>query len=59
MHMARLVDPSRLPNQYALAALSETLEEEIEESKREIIEAYRNTGDENAKKCIQIYQEHC
>ena len=52
MHMARLVDPSRLPNQYALAALSETLEEEIEESKQEIIEAYRNSGDENARNCI-------
>ena len=33
MHMARLVDPSRMPGEYALAKLSDILLEEIEESK--------------------------
>ena len=37
MHMARLCDPSRLPNQYALATLSDLLINEIEESKQEIL----------------------
>lgn len=46
MQMARLQDPSRMPGQYALAALSDLLNAEIEESKQEIIKAYRSTGDE-------------
>lgn len=29
MHMARLYDPSKLPNQYALSALSESMSNEI------------------------------
>ena len=59
MHMARLVDPSRLPNQYGLSALSDVLAEEIEESKQEIISTYRETGDEKALACLEVYEEHC
>lgn len=29
MHMARLFDPSKMPNQYALSALSELMREDI------------------------------
>ena len=59
MHMARLVDPSRLPNQYALSALSETLAEDIEESKQEILDIYAKAGNQKTRDCIQIYKEHC
>jgi len=45
MHMARLADPSRMPGSYGLAALSDILYPEIEESKEEIIETYREIGD--------------
>lgn len=37
MHMARLMDPSRPPNQYALATLSDIMLKDIEERKQEII----------------------
>lgn len=59
MHMARLADASRMPNQYALSALSELLANEIEESKQEIIQALKQTGSESVKKTIAIYEEHC
>ena len=37
MHMARLRDPSLMPNQYALATLSDLLLKDIEERKQEVI----------------------
>ena len=40
MHMARLCDPSRMPNQYALSVLSDILMPEIEEVKSEILDIY-------------------
>ena len=59
MHMARLADASRMPNQYALAALSEILEVEIEETKQEIINVLKGSGVRNQKETIAIYEEHC
>jgi DNA polymerase-1 len=41
MHMARLVDPSRPPNQYGLSALSELMGNEISDIKKEIIAKLR------------------
>lgn len=38
MHMARLVDASRMPNEYGLSALSEILTSSIEGTKTKIIE---------------------
>jgi len=46
MHMARLADASRMPNQYALSALSDILEKEIEETKQEIIQLLKKTTDD-------------
>jgi hypothetical protein len=40
--MARLVDPSMLPGNYALSALSETYEPGIVAAKKQIIESLRN-----------------
>ena len=57
--MARLWDPSLQPGEYALSALSKNLEEMIEESKEEVIEAYRESGDEQANATIDLYREHC
>ena len=37
-HMARLLDPSRLPGDYALSELSAIYEEEIETTKRKMLE---------------------
>ena len=59
MHMARLADPSRMPGSYGLGSLSDILEPEIEESKQEIIETYREIGDKSRRDCLKVYQEHC
>ena len=59
MHMARLCDPSRMPNQYALATLSDILIEEIEENKQDILQAYRTLGDAKANATIDIYEQYC
>lgn len=59
MHMARLCDPSRLPNQYALSVLSDILMPEIEEVKSEILDIYQEEGTKDERRTIKIYEKHC
>ena len=59
MHMARLTDPSRPPNQYALATLSDIMLADIEERKQEIIQHYKGLGDEKVSATIDTYEKHC
>lgn len=52
MHMARLQDPSKMPNQYALSALSEQLEDKIVKAKQlmidSLMEDYSKEPEKNA-----------
>ena len=41
MQMARLHDPSRMPNEYALSKLSKVLDRQVEETKMDMIETIR------------------
>lgn len=63
MHMARLVDPSRLPNQYGLAALSELMEKDIGEVRDKIIDQMRQDYNgkpecEDKLKTLNLYESH-
>ena len=42
MHMARLFDPSKMPNQYGLSALSEIMREEIVKTRDLMIAHFKN-----------------
>ena len=41
MQMARLHDPSKLPNEYALSKLSKIFDKEVEETKQDFIQIVR------------------
>ena len=63
MHMARLFDPSKMPNQYGLSALSEIMREEIVKTRDLMIAHFKNqyAGDPLATKrleTIELYLKH-
>lgn len=63
MHMARLVDPSRPPNQYGLSALSELMGDDISEIKRQMIANLRQDfkgkkGCEGKLETLNLYEAH-
>lgn len=64
MHMARLVDPSKLPNQYSLSALSEDQTDNIVKTKEMIIKQLRAECQKNPAKsadrlkALDIYEQH-
>lgn len=50
MHMARLYDPSKLPNQYALSALSEILQDKILSTKEQMIKSFKEEYSKDKEK---------
>ena len=50
MHMARLADPSKLPNQYGLSALSEIMAKDIGETRSQILKHMRETYQKEPEK---------
>lgn len=57
LHMARLVDPSRMPGSYSLSNLSEALAAEIQTTKERIIQSMKCTGTEEEIENVKFYEE--
>lgn len=57
MHMARLADPSRSPNAYSLANLTQHYSREIMSAKFKIVDNLKKRTDltESQKKCLDMY----
>lgn len=57
MHMARILDPSRGPQEYSLSSLTKHYESKIQEIKREVMASLESQNlNPNQKKCIEAYR---